>query len=774
VTEDAPAAGGLRSPSRLMAVAASPLARLRQRSKRASALDRIARLAAGAAVAPAGAVTLLDEHYQWVLGAAGTLVRAQPRGLTVGESLCQHVVTSGRPVAIEEIDRDDRIDQVVRERAADAGFRSYLGVPLAIDGAVLGAVCVLDDRARRWSDDDIVALQDAAALIADGCRWRTLALTSPPAQRPASAPQPARPIVLTVDADGTASVHGGEGLTVLGVRPQDVADGPLPEVLRALVGNRPDIRSHVERALAGEAFQTTLHLEDHVFRAVYAPRRLPDGGRGGALVLLFDRTDVSADFAGVDDRPRAITSRDADTAPSNPALRRTQVQAFVDRAVEAGDRIAALVVELTDFRGIKSTMGHDVASRVLDEIGDRLRIACGPAAMMSAHGGSGFRLAVPLRTESADGTTGGTAQQAVASLVDRLLCAARRPIAIDAVGAGVAGTSEISVSPVVGVSVAPEHGTDVQGLVDKADAALAHAARGGRESGAIYREGLDNGTHRLVIASRLRHAIDEKQVTTHLQPIFEIATGQTVSFEALARWTDDEFGAVSPEEFVTVAQDTGLITELTDLVIDSALHAAARIDELAGCRAAHPPNDGGRRPDGCRLWVGVNVCPEELDDAALADRLFAAAARHGVPLDSLVVELTETAALRDDAAARTTMRRLADAGVKLVIDDFGIGYSNVGRLRDLASDGLVHAVKLDKSFVRDLPSAAAAALISAFLRSAAALDIDVIAEGIETAEQAAALMELGCVLGQGWYYARAMPEAEAIAWTLARRSRAAK
>jgi EAL domain-containing protein (putative c-di-GMP-specific phosphodiesterase class I) len=302
----------------------------------------------------------------------------------------------------------------------------------------------------------------------------------------------------------------------------------------------------------------------------------------------------------------------------------------------------------------------------------------------------------------------------------------------------------VEIGASIGIAVAPEHGEEGETLLRRVDLAMQAAKRAG-ESPVVYSTACDPyDPHRLVVLGELRRAIENDHLVLHYQPKVDLKDGRVLGAEALVRWRHPKQGLVSPDRFIGLAEQGGLIKALTGWVLDRA---------VTDCRAWER--------DGRTLSVAVNLSARNLQDAQLADYITQLLASHGLPADRLELELTESAVLADPRRAAETLERLDQSGVALAIDDFGTGYSSLAYLRKLP----VSQLKIDKSFVMAMVRNHEDSMI---VRSTSDLGhnlgLQVVAEGVEDKPTWDMLGEFGCDAAQGYYMARPMPGPELSAW----------
>ncbi|MEU5072996.1 bifunctional diguanylate cyclase/phosphodiesterase [Streptomyces asoensis] len=404
----------------------------------------------------------------------------------------------------------------------------------------------------------------------------------------------------------------------------------------------------------------------------------------------------------------------------------------LDDAERIGARTALMLIDLDRFRSVNDTLGHLAGDRLLLQIAERLRLALPRGAEVARLGGDEFAVLLPV----ADSTT--SASRVARGLVADL----GSPLDLD----GLTLVLEASA----GVAVFPDHALDAEGMLRRADVAMYQAKRD-RTGVEVYESKRDSNTpDRLGLLGDLRRALDAHEVQLHYQPKVRF-DGQVAGLEALVRWVHPERGKVPPDEFIAIAESSGLMPHLTDYVLETALAQVARW-----------------RAQGLFVPVAVNVSPRDVHTPGFAGSVAARLARHGVPAGALQLEITEHVLLEDPQRAADTLNGLTGHGVKMSLDDFGTGYSSLVHLRRLP----VSELKIDRSFVARLAvDTEDAEIVRCTIDLAHSLGLLVVAEGVEDDETWERLRDLGCDAVQGWLVAAAMPPEETTAWLRARGSR---
>ena len=385
-----------------------------------------------------------------------------------------------------------------------------------------------------------------------------------------------------------------------------------------------------------------------------------------------------------------------------------------------GSQVAVLYVDLDRFKSINDTLGHDVGDQFLRVVSPRLVDAVRDTDTIARSGGDEFVVMLP------DIASVGEA----ARIAERVVAAFAEPVSI--------GGRELYSSASVGISVFPDDGATSDDLIRAAEAALYRAKEGGHGSFRFYAAVTHaRAVDRLGLEHALRRAFERGEFFLHYQPLVD-RYERPVAVEALLRWTDPEFGPVGPDTFVPLCEEIGLIVPLGRWVVRRAL------EQLAAWNAIGLNH----------LRMALNISGRQIVDPTLATWLRNVVVETGVSPRQVELEITESVLMGDVPGARSVLADLRAFGMRVSLDDFGTGYSSLSYLKHFHVD----ALKIDRAFVRDLPhDRGDSAIVSAVIALGHAMGLDVVAEGVETAEQAAYVSRLGCDEMQGYYFAKPMP-----------------
>lgn len=471
----------------------------------------------------------------------------------------------------------------------------------------------------------------------------------------------------------------------------------------------------VERASAAR-FASWFRLAGDVMVPVeaLASRLSVRGGVDGTIVTFHDVTERRA----LEDRLTFQAMHDSVTGLPNRVL-------FLDRLGEALRNpscaegiLVVLFLDVDHFKSINDSLGHAVGDELLRSVTARLLAALSESDTLARFGGDEFAVLC----------SGIAGEEHAKRVAQRLVAAFDRPCSI--------GTTEVFITVSVGIVVVSENENDPATLLRDADAAMYAAKTGGRGRWHMFDADLHRrAVDRLLIANELHRAVERSELRVHYQPIVDMIDERIVGVEALVRWQHPDRGLVGPDEFIPVAEETGLIVPIGCWVLAAALHQLVEWD----------------RAD---VYVAVNLSGRQLVDGRLVDDVACLLRRYDVNPGQLYLEITETALVSDMPCALQALTGLKKLGVRLALDDFGQGQSSLANLRRFPVD----VIKVDRTFVASIKEDARIA--SAVIQLGRALGLAVVGEGVETREQAVRLQALGCRLGQGHLFGAAVPASQ--------------
>jgi diguanylate cyclase (GGDEF)-like protein len=508
---------------------------------------------------------------------------------------------------------------------------------------------------------------------------------------------------------------------------------------RAQLIGRPIRESKLADQLAArglrDAMVAPLRGEDGVIGTLLVGNRVGETFRTDDLPLfetLANHASVSLANARLMDRLREEAAEkeyqalhDSLTGLPNRTLFRDRVEHALATLGPHGS-LAVLLADLDRFKEINDTLGHHNGDLLLNEVARRLRAALDSDVTVARFSGDEFALLLP-RIDSVEEASA-TAQHVLDILQESFALA----------------DVEINVNASIGIAVHPLHGSNANKLIQRADVAMyvAKESHSGFEVYSTDRDGYSPA--RLALASELRQAIENEDLLVHYQPKVDIRTRRVVGVEALVRWIHPEHGFMPPDDFIPLAEHTGLIQPLTKLVLRSALHQ---------CREW--------QAEGLDLDVSVNLSVRSLLDLQLPESVAALLSEFSVEPTRLVLEITESSIMADPIRAADVVDRLSGLGIGLAIDDFGTGYSSLSYLKRLP----VSEIKIDKSFVMSMTSQDNdAVIVRSTVDLGRNLGLRVVAEGVETIEMFDELKRLGCDIAQGYLLSRPLPADDLTAW----------
>ncbi|MFQ1002427.1 putative bifunctional diguanylate cyclase/phosphodiesterase [Modestobacter sp. SSW1-42] len=598
---------------------------------------------------------------------------------------------------------------------------TQMTMPVRVDGVLHEVVVVAmpEPSGGRWTIRIISTaneLERALRATADAHERRFAAVTE------------RSPVPLLLSEQGMRLAHVNEAFCTLVGAPAEQLLGTgwldvvAPDDLDRVVDQ---VAAVLDGADAASVELNVLRRDDDVRRAVLRLSRIVTPGAGVGFVGTLD--DITERLAY-----QARLEHQANHDPLTGLPNRTLLhQSITARFTPGADGLACLFLDIDDFKAVNDSLGHTVGDLLLVELAARLRTAVRPGDLVARFGGDEFVVVCSEVSES----------EAV-GLALRLLTAVSMPFDL--------GGVQVEPGASIGVTLQnPDHLT-ADDLVRDCDIAMYQAKAAGRGRVALLdQRGRAAARAKLQMVADLRDAVQDRGMQVWYQPIVGAADQRPIGVESLARWTDARRGPVSPEVFVPLAEESGLIGALGMMVLEETCRQLAEWDAQLG--AAAPPH------------ANVNISALQLD-RSLPGRVAEALQRHGLEPRRLALELTESSLMGDPAAAREILQALRDLGIHLAIDDFGTGYSSLAYLRHLP----VNCLKVDRSFVAELADGNSdiAAMVIALART---LGLTTVAEGVESAEQAAELARLGVSYLQGFFLARPMTGADCGAWFADRR-----
>ncbi|MCC7167343.1 MAG: EAL domain-containing protein [Rhodospirillales bacterium] len=429
-----------------------------------------------------------------------------------------------------------------------------------------------------------------------------------------------------------------------------------------------------------------------------------------------------------DERLRHQAYHDPLTDLPNRLLLQDRLGHALEQASRDKGAVALLFLDLDRFKVVNDSLGHEVGDRLLQAVATRLNATLRKSDTVARLGGDEFMIVLADHVSSAE----------VAHTAERILEALSEPVVL-------AGHA-LHVTASIGISLFPADGEDALALMKNADTAMYQAKAQGRNTFRFFDAGMNSrALERLDLEASLRQAVAMGEFHLHFQPKIDLGTGRPSGAEALVRWHHPSKGLVSPADFIPVAEETGLIVPLGEWVLRTA------------CRYLRRWHDEGLAD----LRLAVNLSARQFQDSNLIDRIGGIMTETGISPARIDFELTESTVMSQPDQTAATLAALRKAGFGLAVDDFGTGYSSLSYLKRLPID----TIKIDRSFVMDLGSNPEdAAIVRTILALGRTLGHTVIAEGVETAEQAALLKEWGCELAQGYYFARPMPAESFVSW----------
>ncbi len=529
--------------------------------------------------------------------------------------------------------------------------------------------------------------------------------------------------VLSTDKSGSVTYLNAVAERLTGWTCAEASGRPLHEVFRILDANTREVtpdpmaRAMQENRTVALTPNCVLVRRDGVEAAIEdsaAPMHDRRGNVIGAVMVFHDVSEARA----MSLRMAYLAQHDSLTNLPNRVMFSDRLNQAVALADRQQDRVAVLYLDLDRFKHTNDTLGHSTGDGLLRAVADRLRDCVRTADTVSRQGGDEFVVLLPQIAEPHNAEM----------IARKILVAMRAPYVIEG--------HTLYFTASIGISIYPDDGMDVDTLLKNADFAMYQAKDGGRDNFQFYKSELNlRAVKRHAIESGLRSAIEQQEFVLHYQPKVCLGTGAIRGVEALVRWQRPHHGLVMPEDFISVAEETGLIVPIGRWVL------------LEACRQARAWDAAGLP----QVRMAVNISAVELRAFDFVASVRNTLEKTGLKPDRLELELTETFLMQDERITDATLRALRDMGVRMTLDDFGTGYSSLSYVKRLP----ITCLKIDQSFVRSLGSENGkddVSIVGAVLSMGRSLHMGVVAEGVETADQLACLREQGCPEAQGFYF----------------------
>lgn len=583
---------------------------------------------------------------------------------------------------------------------------SFLLVPLVTGGVTTGALVFERRRGVSWHELEIRALETIAALVGqlDARVEAERYLSSSFTQAPVG--------ILLTDESNRVVASNPAFARFLGVAEEELIGSGLGEYLR------PD-GSWLNRPTEGHQGEVPFYRPDHrtVWGRVNSVRiPAPEGVSDNVLSYIEDVTRARRDR----ERLEFQANHDELTGLANRRVLVDELTSCVG-VPSSPDDAAVLMIDLDRFKVVNDSLGHSVGDQILCTVADRIQTAVRDADLVSRLGGDEF--VVLLR-----GPVGSLEAVSVAQRIIELI---KEPIRC--------GIHEVFVTGSVGIAFPNTDDRQIEDVLSHADAAMYDAKSKGRNRYETFDEkSREEVASRIETESQLRRAIENDELEVYYQPEYDLVSNEIVGAESLVRWNHPEKGVLTAGVFIDIAEDTGLVVDIGSLVLKEA------------CRQGAEWNSRRETP----LMVRVNLSTRQLERRTIVDEVKNVLIESGLPAEQLCLEITETALMTDVEESMRLLTKLRDTGVRLAVDDFGTGFSSLAYLKKFPVDIL----KIDQAFIRNLDTDSTdEAIVLSIIKLAEALDLQVVAEGIEEDAHHAKLVEMGCFRGQGFGLARPAP-----------------
>ena len=697
--------------------------------------DRTRELTGGTSAA----VRLLDGDGLVCGATSGAPEIGRPHRLPIGDNLSGHAMRSRRSLLCLDTETDERVDSAL---SRSRGVRSIIAVPLLHAGQAVGLLLLYGDVPSAFGERDVTTMEllsvVLSAAMAHAAEFEAKRDQVDALARFEATFAGALTGMLLMDLDGRIIDSNPAIQKLLGHSHSELEGRRTSEFVHP--DDRDEARAAYLRMIADG--QNSLRMQ-HRFMGdgevlwVDASASLVRDSQGhksfsvGMFQDITQRKKAEAALLSQAELNEHQALHDALTGLPNRTLFRNRVGNALNARRRTDARAAVMVMDLDGFKEINDSLGHAAGDDLLVELGRRLKAALRTSDTVARLGGDEFGVLLPHAS----------VPDHVLRAVDRMQAAIANPVTLQGLS--------LSLEASIGIALYPDDGKDVETLLGCADGAMYHA-KAEKSGWAFYDSSrVRQDTARLTLIGELRRALEQRELVLYYQPKAGLADGEVHAVEALLRWSHPVRGLVPPDDFIPMAQQTGLIKPLTLYVIDEALRQ---------CRSW--------QEDGLRLAVAVNLFARNLVDADFPTLVAGLLERWNVEPGLLEFEITESAMLADPTRTKLILEQLSAMGIRLSIDDFGTGYSSLAYLKRLP----VSEIKVDRSFVMNMDEDQDdATIVKSTIDLGRNLGLDVVAEGVESEQVWDRLKALGCTTAQGYYLSRPIPAPELRTWLVQRR-----
>jgi diguanylate cyclase (GGDEF)-like protein/PAS domain S-box-containing protein len=625
-----------------------------------------------------------------------------------GTEVLDFIARRGLDTPVIVISGDDSVDSVID--ALRGGAQDFLRKPYQADELLKRVGNVLQRRRLELENRSILQQMEQSE------KWHRFLVNSSP------------DFIYTLDCEGHFSFVNDRVESLLGFTPSELVGQHFSSLIHPEDISRAQYVFNERRTGKRATRYTELRLRSKECR----PRNLDSKAVTVELnaIGMYEESDnkFASRYLGTYGVAKDLSERkkaeetiyyqayhDLLTGLPNRVLYKDHLNLAIAQARRNGEKFAVMCLDLDHFKLVNDTLGHVFGDELLLAVGSRLRACLREGDTLARMGGDEFSLLLPKLVGS----------DTVIGIADKVIAALSRPFNI--------GNRELFSTVSIGVSIFPEDGETGDSLIKHADIALYHAKTCGRDNCQLFHEGMSAPlSNRLSLENDLRHALERNQFVAYYQPQVNLRSGQVVGFECLIRWLHPVRGLISPVDFIPLAEETGLITQLGDWMLNTACHQLKTWKEHG-----LPP-----------VRLAINISPRQIEQTQFVERIHAALNQHGLHSSLLEVEITENLIMKDVEHTVEKLKQLSAGGIKIAIDDFGTGYSSLTYLKKFP----IHTIKIDQSFIADIERDGDTSIVTAIIAMAKGLKLNLIAEGVETENQLAFLRSMECDEMQGYLF----------------------